>query len=136
VTDAPRLVETFFADMQRGAFSDGLLASDLTVWTTTGGQADPSLYRAIPAAMRRLFPGGLAFTIDSITCQDDRAVAEVRSQGRVDDGSVYANTYVFVFRIRAGRIASVAEHLDPTRVPPALGARILATIRALTDAAS
>lgn len=48
----------------------------------------------------------------SITAEEDRAVAEVRSKGTLINGEEYQNTYVFVFRIRDGRIASVAEHFN------------------------
>lgn len=54
----------------------------------------------------------LKFTIDAITAQDDRALAEARSQGQLVDGNEYANTYIFAFRFRKGRIVSVAEHFN------------------------
>ena len=43
-------------------------------------------------------------------------VAEVRSEGRLIDGADYAMRYVFVFRIRDGRIASLAEHFNALTV--------------------
>ena len=64
------------------------------------------------ALLGRMLAEPLKFTIDAITAEDDRAIAEVRSQGRLVDGNEYANTYVFAFRFRDGRIASVAEHYD------------------------
>ena len=39
-------------------------------------------------------------------------VAEVHSEGTLVNGEDYRNTYVFVFRVRDGRIASVAEHFN------------------------
>ena len=54
----------------------------------------------------------IRFTIDAITAEDDRAVAEARSTATLIDGRPYANTYVFSFRIREGRIAWIAEHMN------------------------
>jgi uncharacterized protein len=39
--------------------------------------------------------------------------AEVQGRGTLKNGQDYHNTYVFVFRLRNGRIASVAEHNNP-----------------------
>ena len=39
-------------------------------------------------------------------------MAEAESEGLLINGETYRNTYVFVFRIRDGRIASVAEHYN------------------------
>ena len=37
----------------------------------------------------------------------------VQGRGTLKNGQEYHNTYVFVFRIRNGRIAAVAEHNNP-----------------------
>ena len=54
----------------------------------------------------------IQFAVDAITAEDDRVVAEARSTARLIDGSDYANTYVFSLRIRDGRIAHIAEHMN------------------------
>jgi len=59
-----------------------------------------------------LFPEGFAYSVDSLTAEDDRVAAEVRGRGKLQSGEDYHNTYVFVFRIRDGRIAAVAEHCN------------------------
>jgi hypothetical protein len=56
--------------------------------------------------------GGLRYGVDSLTAEDDRVAAEVRAHGKLKNGEDYRNTYVFIFRIRSGRIASVAEHCN------------------------
>lgn len=56
--------------------------------------------------------GPLTFTIHSLTADEDRVVAEASSTGRLVSGKDYAQTYVFVLRIRDGRIASVAEYYN------------------------
>ena len=38
--------------------------------------------------------------------------AEARSEGVLINGEAYAQTYVFVLRIRDGRIAAIAEHYN------------------------
>jgi hypothetical protein len=60
--------------------------------------------------LQSLFQAGLNYSVDSLTAEEDRVAAEVQASGQLKSGEDYRNTYVFVFRIRNGRIASVAEH--------------------------
>jgi uncharacterized protein len=112
VNGSRELIETFFAAVAAGNLPDDLLTPDMTAWGTTLGPVDKAAYQQVIRLLARITAGPLTFTIDSITAEEDRAVAEVRSQGTLVDGSDYSNTYVFVFRIREGRLASVAEHYN------------------------
>jgi ketosteroid isomerase-like protein len=106
------LVRAFFATTAKGVLPDELLSRDMTAWTTTQGRMEKAAYQHVISLLGKMTPVPLTFTIDSITAEEDRAVAEVRSEGVLVNGEPYANTYVFVFRIRDGRIASVAEHFN------------------------
>ena len=107
-----QLVHDFFAAVTAGEIPDGLLTPDMKGWTTTQGSMDRAAYQHLVKLLARISARPLTFTIDSITAEEDRAVAEVRSEGTLISGEEYHNTYVFVFRIRDGRIASVAEHFN------------------------
>jgi uncharacterized protein len=107
-----QLVRDFFAAVTAGELPDALLTADMTGWTTMQGRLNKETYQGVIRLLAKMTARPLAFTIDSITAEDDRAVAEVRSEGTLINGEDYANTYVFVFRIRDGRIASVAEHFN------------------------
>ena len=60
--------------------------------------------------------GELVYTIESLTAEEDRVVAQVSSDWKLVNGERAQNRHMFLFRIRDGRIASVAEYMDP-RVP-------------------
>jgi len=122
-----RLVLRFFEGLT-GSFPDDLLAPGLTCWTTGSGEMGADLYRAVPAMLKSVFPDGLAFHIDAIIAEGDRAAAEVRSAGVFDDDQLYTNQYVFIFGFSEGRISSIAEHLNPLRVSKALAARMMAAL--------
>lgn len=107
-----RLVRAFFAAVTAGELPDDLLAPDMVAWTTTQGEMPKAAYQDIIRLLARMSQVPLTFTIDSITAEDDRAAAEVRSEGVLIDGKPYANTYFFLFRIRDGRIARVCEHFN------------------------
>jgi hypothetical protein len=79
-----------------------------------------------------IFDGGLAYTIDSLTVEDDRVAAEVQSRGMLINGGTYQGRYVFMLRIRDGRIASVAEHNDAGAVREKLGPLIKAAMQPKT----
>jgi ketosteroid isomerase-like protein len=123
-----QLVRRFFDGLTSGAFDANLFTDDLTCWTTGSGKMDARLYRAVPAMLKSIFPDGLVFHIDAIIVEGDRAAAQVRSEGMFDDDQVYANDYAFLFTFDSDRISSVAEHLNPLRVPRALAARMMAAL--------
>lgn len=107
-----QLVHDFFAAVTAGELPDSLTTADMRGWTTTQGSMGKAEYQRLIRLLAQISARPLTFTIDSITAQEDRAVAEVRSEGTLINGEEYRNTYVFVFRIRDGRIASVAEHFN------------------------
>jgi len=107
-----QIVRDFFAAVTAGELPDSLLTPDMKGWTTTQGSMDKAAYQHVIRLLSEMTPQPLRFIIDSITAEDDRAVAEVHSEGTLINGEDYANTYVFVFRIRDGKIASVAEHFN------------------------
>jgi uncharacterized protein len=107
-----QLVHDFFVAVTAGELPDSLLTPDMKGWTTTQGSMSKAAYQNVIRLLARISARPLTFTIDSITAEEDRAVAELRSEGTLINGQEYQNTYVFVFRIRDGRIASVAEHFN------------------------
>jgi ketosteroid isomerase-like protein len=123
-----RPVLRFFEGLTAGSFPDDLFAPGLTCWTTGSGNMDAGVYRAVPAMLKSVFPAGLAFHIDAIIAEGDRAAAEVRSEGLYDGDQLYTNQYVFIFGFSEGRISSIAEHLNPLRVSKALAARMMAAL--------
>ena len=112
-----QLVRDFFAAMSSGNLPDDLLSPDMTTWTTSsGGGSDKARYQGGVKLLASITKGGLTYTIDSLTAEDDRVAAEVQAHGTLVNGEDFHNVYVFLFRIRDGRIASVAEHFNPIPV--------------------
>ena len=108
-----QLVRDFFAAMSTGSLSNQLFTDDMSAWTTTSGKSPKEKYMAGVRILQSLFPAGLSYTIDSLTAEEYRVAAEVQSRGTLANGEPFHNVYVFMFRIRDGRIASVAEHFNP-----------------------
>ena len=106
------LVQAYFDALIAGGLPDELLTDDMTAWTTLGGDTEGKRYQAMAALLRRLCPEHLEFDIRALTGEDDRVVAEVISNATLLTGEPYSNTYVFVFHLRDGRIAHVAEHFN------------------------
>jgi uncharacterized protein len=107
-----RLARQYFAAVSSGELPDALLTPDMTAWITTGGTVSREKYQQMIRLLAAMCSEPLRFTIKSLTADQDRVVAEAESSGRLISGEEYANTYVFVFRIREGRIALVAEHYN------------------------
>ena len=90
------LARRFFAALSAGAFPDGLLADEITTWTTTSGAAsDKARYQGGVKLLSSLFPKGLACTVDSLTAEDDRVAAEVHAEGTLANGELFHNRYAF-----------------------------------------
>lgn len=126
------LVRAFFAAVAAGDLPDDLLTPDMTGWTTTQGEMSKAAYQGVIRLLSRITAEPLTFVIDAITAEDDRAIAEVRSSGRLVDGTDYANTYVFAFRLREGRIARVAEHFNALIVQDKMMPAVRAALAANT----
>lgn len=110
--EADRLVRAYFAAVTAGELPDELLTEDMTAWLTTQGPVTKAAYQDAVRWLASVMREPLRFTIDAITTEGDRAVAEARSEGTLINGEPYAQTYVFVLRIRDGRIAAIAEHYN------------------------
>ena len=107
-----RAVRAFFAAVTAGELPDSMLTPDMRGWTTHSGSMDKAAYQNAIRLLDRISQVPLTYTIDAITAEEDRAIAEVRSSGVLVGGEDYSNTYVFAFRFREGLIASVAEHYN------------------------
>ncbi|MGO9934905.1 MAG: nuclear transport factor 2 family protein [Steroidobacteraceae bacterium] len=108
-----QLVRKFFSALTSNSLSRELFTDDMTAWTTTSGRSEKEKYLAGVGILQSLFPAGLSYTIESLTAEEDRVAAEVQSRGTLVNGDLFQNVYVFMFRVRDGRIASVAEHFNP-----------------------
>jgi uncharacterized protein len=107
-----RLVRDFFAAIAGGNLPDDLLTPDMSFWTVNSGSSDKARFQGAMKLLASIFGGTLVYTIDALTAEEDRVVAEVRSHGTLPDGEPFRNEHVFIFRIREGRIASVAEYMN------------------------
>ena len=127
--DSHRIARQFFEALSAGDLPDALLTEDMQAWTTSSGVwSDRARYQGGVRMLRTLFRGGITYEIDSLTAEQDRVAAEVHAHGELVDGQPFENTYVFVLRLRDGRIASVAEHFNPIPVEQKLRPLILAAM--------
>jgi ketosteroid isomerase-like protein len=112
MTENYRLAQDFFAAVSAGELPDAYLTDDMTAWTTTQGFISKQAYQNLIKILAQISAKPLRFTIDQITAEADRIVAECHSEGVLINDEPYANTYVFIFKLRDGRIAAIAEHFN------------------------
>ena len=122
------LASAYFAAVSAGELPDSLLTGDFSAWTTSQGPVGKAAYQGMIRLLKAMCAEPIVFTIDALTAEDDRIVAEARSTARLVNGEDYAMTYVFSFRIRDGRIAWIAEHFNTAVVAEKL-VPLLATVR-------
>jgi len=125
-----QLARLFFEALSKGEIPDALLTPDMTAWTTSSDAwSDKARFQYGIKLLASIFDRGLAYTVDSLTAEGDRVAAEVQSHGTLINGEDYHGRYVFMLRIRDGRIASVAEHNDPRPVRERLGPLLQAALK-------
>lgn len=107
-----QIARDFFAAVAAGELPDAMLTDDMTGWITTGGTLDKKTYQGLIRLLDRMSAAPLKYTIKSLTADEDRVIAEAVSEGKLVNGEDYGNTYVFVIRVRDGKIAAVAEHYN------------------------
>jgi ketosteroid isomerase-like protein len=107
-----QIARDYFAAVTNGELPDAMLTPDMTGWITTTGSMDKVAYQRLIRMLAKMCATPLVFTINALTAEEDRVVAEAVSHCTLVNGESYGNTYVFVFRIRDGKIASVAEHYN------------------------
>lgn len=107
-----QFAHAYFAAVEAGELPDDLLTGDFTAWTTGTGPLSREAYQHAIRLLARMCREPIRFTIDAVTAEGDRVVAEARSKAILIDGQPYENTYVFTLRIRQGRIAWIGEHMN------------------------
>jgi ketosteroid isomerase-like protein len=127
MTAAPhQIVRDFLAAMSKGGLTDDMITPDFSGWTVLSGAVERRIYQRAFALFSGIFSEGPVLTIHSLTAEEDRVVAEFRSQGTLLNGDAYQNDYLFLFRIRDGRIAYVGEYFNPDvvreKIAPAMAA--------------
>lgn len=107
------LVRRFIDAMHEGAITRDLVTDDFHVWIVgSEAMADRESYVQGIALLPRVFEGGLPFTIHSLTADEDRVIAHFSGEGATRGGVVYKNDYLYLFRIRDGKVCFLAEWLN------------------------
>lgn len=112
IAENHRLAHAFIDAVRAGHLPDELLTDDMTGWITTGGTVPRAAYQAMVGSLKHMLDGPIEMMVDSVTTEADRVVIEAHSSARLVTGDTYANTYIYVLRVRDGKLASVAEHYN------------------------
>lgn len=122
-TDNRAIAKAFIASIPGGRLDTALMADDFTAWTTGSGEM-PSPAQRLPggvALLATVFSQPLRIDITAITAEDDRVVLEADSFGPLVNGQEYRNRYVFVLRLKNGKVSRFEEHNNPIVVREVLG---------------
>lgn len=107
-----RIAQDYVTAVMAGDLPDAMLTPDMTAWITTAGTVSKQSYQRMIQMMKVMCATPLVFTVQAMTADEDRVVIEVTSAATLVSGEDYRQTYVFVLRLRDGKIAAVAEHYN------------------------
>lgn len=110
----------------------GLFTDDV-VYHLKGTTPVSGVYRGLPEIVddfftpwRKQIVGDIVLTVDELIGDGERVVALARGKAKTIHGLPYDNDYVFVFRLRSGKISEVVEYLDTALVETAAYGKKLA----------
>lgn len=106
-----QLVRDFFLAIAKGEVPDNLVTDDMTFWSVNSGMADRARFHGAMKILSSIFSGTLVYDIESLTAEENRVVAEIKSHGTLAD-EPFNNTHLFLFRIRDGRIENAVEYMN------------------------
>ena len=116
-SEAVRISLVFFAALRERRFDDALdlLDDDGTHWGGSFPYREHSL-AGFKAKLRMVEQGihdtPMDFVVMDCIGEGDRAVLELRNEGKLADGRPYEMVYCFILRVRDGRIVTVREYAD------------------------
>lgn len=114
--ESHRLVRDFLKSIAIGKLPENLVTPDMTAWTLTSGESDKERFAGGIKMLAAIFKGTLVYDIDSLTAEENRVVAEVRSKGTLTSGEDFRNVHVFAFTLCDGKISAVREYMNPVVV--------------------
>ena len=111
--DNHQLVRDFFVAISMGELGDELLTNDMTMWASSSGKTvDKMGAQQAMKLLASIAKGGINYEVVSLTSEDDRVVAEIKSHGVLINDDVFENWHMMIFTIRDQRIAKVKEYVN------------------------
>lgn len=116
-----QLAREFFARLSASDTTGALaLVADDASWWIAGkrellpvaGTYDKARLTVFTRNMQERLTDGLRMTVKNVVAEGDKVVVETESHGRLKNGRVYNNEYVFVMTLRDGEISAVREYND------------------------
>jgi ketosteroid isomerase-like protein len=126
-------IETFLSALGEGdaeRLADVLTDDAVACAKGTGSfsmERDRATILGAAGMLKAMVPGGIVFTVLSLTEEGERVVAEVEGCSALVDGTPYNNSYAFVARMEGGKIKHLNEYyctllVENTLVPMAAAA--------------
>ena len=125
-----QLLQDIFSAMARGDSRPLVenMADDFR-WIISGNGRWSRSYEGKQAVLTELFPalrarieGRIKMIPQRILADGDHVVVEARGDNTTKSAASYNNSYCFVFRLAAGKLAEVTEYMDTELVTAVLGA--------------
>lgn len=83
-----------------------------TDYLQTAGEHDKEFFIGFFGGGADLFPNGAEFNVVGMVAEGDKVAAEANMKATTAMGTVYDNSYHFLFTIADGKIARMKEYMD------------------------
>ncbi|MGJ8528738.1 nuclear transport factor 2 family protein [Maritalea sp.] len=98
---------------------DAMTTADFSWWIggkpsylQTAGEHDKGFFMGFFGSGGDMFPNGAEFNVTGMVAEGDKVAAEAHMNAETATGSVYDNSYHFLFEISNGRIKRMKEYMD------------------------
>jgi len=105
-------IDFLLTKYDHGGLKESSVTADWRIWNPKSGYMDKNTYLGMLSRLSRVMPVPVVFTIVDSTAEGDRVALEANGYGKLTNGSVYANTYHFLFLFRGGKICEIREYQD------------------------
>jgi len=122
-------IDFLLTKYDHGGLKESSVTADWRFWNSTTGYLEKKAYLDMIGRLSRVMPVPVVFTIVGSTAEDDRVALEAAGRGNLTNGSVYANTYHFLFLFRDGKIREIREYQD-TKLAAEIFGPVMDQIRA------
>ena len=112
--DRKRKARQFIEGIAKGTLPEGLVADEFFAWSGISHKIERDEYvRRVGVIGQVFIDGGLRFTFDRITAENDSVALQVRGDGTLYTGDKYTQSYLFIVEFNdRDQVRHAREYID------------------------
>jgi ketosteroid isomerase-like protein len=112
--DRREKAQRYVMGIAAGAIPPELIGDEFFAWTAFSGKVEREEYLRRVGLIGHVFvDGGLRFTLDRTTAENDSVAVQVRGEGVLFNGKPYTQSYIFIIEFDdSEKVRHIREYID------------------------